>query len=217
MKYANLQSRLKQYQAAGLLEIKLNSKKPILEAEYRRCLQLGLSQTELETRASIDRRLQLDLISSFEIYTFPEKFLLPVIKAKTYQISQVDKLIELKMAFPLLKDKKYDFRTKKSWSECVYLIDKLTKDSQDFEEFKQTVESFITSIKQEQYHQLSGELAVEEAYDDLSSYISWWKGAQWEYTLSCQPPTIDLLKRAWLEEYLPQHNLGKLLTYTPID
>ena len=64
---------------------------------------------------------------------------------------------------------------------------------------------------------MTGELAVEEAYDDLSSYISWWKGAQWEYTLSHQPPTLDLLKRAWLEEYLPQQNLGKLLKYTPID
>ena len=217
MKYAYLQSRLKPYQAAGLVKVKLNSKKSILEAEYHRCLQLGLSQTELETIAAATQISQLDFISSWEIYTFPDKFLLPVIKAKTYQISQVNRLSELKRAFPLLKDKKYDFRTKKSWSECVYLIDNLTQNSQDFAEFKQTVKSFINSIKQEQYHQLTGELAVEEAYDDLSSYISWWKGAQWEYTLSCQPPTIDLLKRAWLEEYLPQHSLEKLLDYTSID
>lgn len=217
MKYAYLQSKLKPYQAAGLVKVKLNSKKSILEAEYHRCLQLGLSQTELETLAAATQRSQLELISSWEIYTFPDKFLLSVIKAKTYQISQVACLQELKIAFPLLKDKKYDFRTKKSWSECVYLIDNLTQNSQDFAEFKQTVKSLINSIKQEQYYQLTGELAVEEAYDDLANYISWWKGAQWEYTLSCQPATIDLLKRAWLEEYLPQHNLGKLLDYTSID
>ena len=217
MKYVDLQTRLKQYQAAGLVTIKLNSPKSILQTEYQRCLQLGLSQSELEKQAAILNSQQLDLISAWEIYTFPEKFLLTTIKAKTYKITQTNNLQELKLAFPLLKDKQYDFRTKKSWSECIYLVDSLTKDSQEFNQFKQEVKSLIKAIEQEQYYQLTGELAVTEAYDDLADYISWWKGAQWEYTRSCQPKTIDLLKRAWLEQYLPQHNLGKLLEYTPID
>ncbi len=217
MKYVDLQTRLKQYQAAGLVTIKLNSPKSILQTEYQRCLQLGLSQSELEKQAAILNSQQLDLISAWEVYTFPENFLLKTIKAKTYKITQTNNLQELKLAFPLLRDKQYDFRTKKSWSECIYLVDSLTKDSQEFNQFKQEVKSLIKAIEQEQYYQLTGELAVTEAYDDLADYISWWKGAQWEYTRSCQPKTIDLLKRAWLEQYLPQHNLGKLLEYTPID
>ncbi len=217
MKYVDLQTRLKQYQAAGLVKIKLNSPKSILETEYQRCLQLGLSQSELERQATIFNSQQLDLISAWEIYTFPEKFLLPTIKAKTYKITETNNLQELKLAFPLLKDKQYDFRTKKSWSECVYLVDSLTKDSQDFNQFKQEIGSLIEAIEQEKYYQLTGELAVTEAYEDLADRISWWKGAQWEYTRSCQPKTIDLLKRAWLEQYLAQHKLAKLLEYTPID
>ncbi|MGF1540125.1 MAG: hypothetical protein ACFCU5_06670 [Pleurocapsa sp.] len=217
MKYVDLQTRLKQYHQAGLVTIQLNSPKSILENEYRRCLQLGLSQSELETQADVFRAKQLDLISAWDIYTFPEKFLLKTIKAKTYQLAEVNNLRDLKQAFPLVKDKQYDFRTKKSWSECIYLIDSLTKDSQEFKQFKREVQSFINAIEQQQYHQLTGELAVTEAYDDLSNYVSWWKGAQWEYTLSCQPKTIDLLKRAWLEQYLSQHKLEKLLKYTPMD
>lgn len=217
MKYADLQTRLKQYQKAGLVEVKLNAQKPILETEYQRCLQLGISQKDLNIRASMRNSQLLDFISTLEIYTFPHKFLLKAIKAKTYQLSRVDNLKELKLAFPIFKDKKFDFRTKKSWSECVYLIDSLTKDRQEFEQFKQKVEFFTTSIKQEQYHQLTGRSAVEEAYDDLGNYISWWKGAQWEYTLNHQVSTLDLLKRAWLEQYLAQHNLSELLKYTPID
>ncbi len=217
MKYVDLQARLKLYQTAGLVTIKLNSPKSILETEYQRCLQLGLSQSELERQGAIVAYQKLDLISAWDIYTFPEKFRLKTIKAKTYQIAEVNNLWDLKQAFPLVKDKKYDFRTKKSWSECIYLIDSLTKNSQEFKQFKREVRSFIDAIAQQQYHQLTGELAVSEAYDDLANYISWWKGAQWEYTRSCQPKTIDLLKRAWLEQYLAQHKLEKLLKYTPID
>jgi hypothetical protein len=217
MKYVDLQRRLKQYQVAGLVEVKLNSRPAVLEAEYQRCLQLGLSQSELERLASINNFEQLELISAWEIHTSPDKFLLKIIKAKAYYLSKVDNLKELKLAFPLFKDKKFDFRTKDSWSKCIYSIDTLTKDSQEFEKFKQEVESFIISIEAQKYHQLTGETAVEEAYDDLSNYISWWKGAQWEYTLARQAATLDLLKRAWLEQYLSQHNLGKLLKYSPID
>lgn len=217
MKYIDLQTRLKPYQAAGLVKVKLNAHKSVLETEYQRCLELDLSHKELEAQTAIANHQHLHLISPWEIYSFPDKFLLRTIKAKTYQLTQVDNLRELKDSFPLLNDKKYDFRTKKSWSHCVYLIDTLTKDSQEFARFKQDVQIFIVAIEQQKYHQLQGELAVEEAFDDLNNYISSWKGAQWEYTLSDRPTTLDLLKRAWLEQYLGQHNLGNLLKYTPID
>ena len=217
MKYVDLQRRLKSYQIAGLAQVKLNSSQSILETEYQRCLNLGLSQTELEQLASICRGEDLSLISPLEVYSCPEKFLLKVIKAKAYDLGKVENLLELKSAFPIFKDKQYDFRTKLSWSKCVYFIDNLTKNSQEFEKFKQDVEAFIISIREEKYYQLTGDTAVEEAYDDLSNYISWWKGAQWEYTLATEPSTLDLLKRAWLEQYLAQNNLSELLEYSPID
>ena len=217
MKYTDLQRRLKQYQVAGLVTVKLNSTLPVLEAEYQRCLQLGLSQTDLERLAAIENYQYLELISCLEILAHPQSFPLRVIRAKTYELGQVDSLTELKLAFPIFKSKQYDFRTRVSWSKCAYAIDNLTQDSQEFTKFKQDIRAFILAIEQQNYHQLQGEAAVEEAYDDLSSYISWWKGAQWEYTLATQTSTLDLLKRAWLEEYLALHKLSRLLKYSPID
>ena len=217
MKYTDLQRRLKQYQLAGLVTVKLNATLAVLEAEYQRCLQLGLSQTDLERLAAIANYQYLDLISCLEIQAHPQKFPLRILRAKTYELGRVDNLAELKLAFPIFKHSQYDFRTKISWSQCACAIDHLTQDSQEFAKFKQDVGELIVAIDRQNYHQLRGEAAVEEAYDDLSSYISWWKGAQWEYTLATQASTLDLLKRAWLEQYLAQHNLSRLLKYSPID
>jgi hypothetical protein len=217
MKYTDLQRRLKQYQVAGLVTVRLNSTLLVLEGEYQRCLQLGLSQSDLERLAAIKNYEYLELISSWEIKAHPDRFPLRVIRAKTYDLGQVDSLTELKLAFPIFKNDQYDFRTKISWSQCAYAIDNLTKDSQEFAKFKQDVQGFIVAIHQQNYHQLSGETAAAEAYDDLASYISWWKGAQWEYTLATQASTLDLLKRAWLEQFLAQHELSQLLKYSPID
>ncbi|MEO1672462.1 MAG: hypothetical protein AAFR77_17090 [Cyanobacteria bacterium J06631_2] len=217
MKYKDLQRRLKQYQIAGLVTVQLNAALPVLEGEYQRCLRLGLSQSDLERLAAIKNFEYLDLISCHEIQSSPQKFPLRIIRAKAFDLGQVDSLRELKLAFPIFKSDRYDFRTKFSWSQCAYSIDNLTQDSQEFAKFKQDVQAFILAIQQQNYHQLAGETAVEEAYDDLSSYISWWKGAQWEYTLATQPSTLDLLKRAWLEQYLAQHELSRILKYSPID
>lgn len=217
MKYKDLQRRVQQYQVAGLVTVKLNSSLAVLEAEYRRCLQLGLSQSDLERLAAIKNFEYLELISCIEIQAHPDRFPLRIIKAKTYNLGQVDSLTELKLAFPIFNQRQYDFRTKKSWSQCAYSIDNLTKDSQEFVQFKQDIEAFIIALQQQQYHQLTGETAVEEAYDDLSNYISWWKGAQWEYTLATKVSTLDLLKRAWLEQYLAQHDLSQLLKYGSIE
>lgn len=217
MKYTDLQRRLKQYQVAGLVTVKLNSPLAILTAEYQRCLQLGLSQTDLERLAAIENHEYLELISCLEIQARPQRFPLRVIQAKAYQLGQVHSLSELRLAFPIFKGQQYDFRTKVSWSQCACAIDHLTQDSQEFAKFKQDIRAFITAIEQQKYHQLRGETAVTEAYDDLSNYISWWKGAQWEYTLATKASTLDLLKRAWLEEYLARHKLSRMLKYSPID
>ena len=217
MKYTDLQRRLKQYQVAGLVTVKLNSPLSILSAEYQRCLQLGLSQTDLERLAAIENHEYLELISCLEIQAHPQRFPLRVIRAKAYELGQVDSLSKLKLAFPIFKGQQYDFRTKIAWSQCACAIDNFTKDSQEFAKFKQDISAFITAIEQREYHQLRGEVAVTEAYDDLSNYISWWKGAQWEYTLATKASTLDLLKRAWLEEYLARHKLSRLLKYSPID
>ena len=217
MKYLDLQRRLKQYRLAGLVRVELNSPLKVLETEYQRCLELGLSQTDLERLAYIRAGNNLALISPLEIYTCPEKYALRVIKAKAYDLGKVLDLPELKLSFPIFKNKQYDFRTKSSWSKCVYFIDNLTKNSQEFATFQQDIVNFITSIKKQKYYQLTGETAVGEAYADLANYISWWKGAQWEYTLATKASTLDLLKRAWLEQYFAQHNLSELLKYSPID
>ncbi len=217
MKYVDLQRRLKQYQIAGIVRVKLNASLAILEAEYQRCLKLGLSQTDLERLTSIRESKNLELISPLDIYACPENFALKIIKVKTYTLGEVQHLQELKLSFPIFKNKQYDFRTKNSWAKCVYFIDNLTKNSQEFSKFQQDLETFTTSIREQKYHQLTGESAVEEAYDDLANYISWWKGAQWEYTLATKASTLDLLKRAWLEQYLAQHNLSKILRCSSID
>ncbi len=217
MKYVDLQRRLKQYQIAGIVRVKLNASLAILEAEYQRCLELGLSQTDLERLTSVRKGKNLELILPLDIYTCPKVFALIIFKAKTYALGKVKDLQELKLSFPIFKNKQYDFRSKNSWSKCVYFIDNLSKNSQEFSKFQQDLETFTTSIREQKYHQLTGKSAVEEAYDDLANYISWWKGAQWEYTLVTKASTLDLLKRAWLEQYLAQHNLSEMLNYSPID
>ncbi|MEM8720614.1 MAG: hypothetical protein AAGE84_15145 [Cyanobacteria bacterium P01_G01_bin.39] len=217
MKYTDLQQRLKQYQVAGLVIVKLNAPKTILSAEYQRCLNLGMSQSDLSRLAAINNYEHLEFIAAVEIKAHPESFPLRIIKAKAFDLGKVDSLQELKLAFPIFNDRKYDFRTKISWSQCAYAIDNLTKDSQNFTKFKQEVQDFITAIKQQQYHQLTGDTAVVEASDDLANYISWWKGAQWSYTLATKVSTLDLLKRAWLEQYFAQHELSQLLKYSPIE
>ena len=101
MKYVDLQQRLKQYQVAGLVTVKLNSPLAVLAAEYQRCLQLGLSQSDLERLAAIKNFEYLELISCVEIQANPDSFPLGVIKAKTYDLGQVGSLAELKLAFRL--------------------------------------------------------------------------------------------------------------------
>ncbi|MEO1341601.1 MAG: hypothetical protein AAFV28_10780, partial [Cyanobacteria bacterium J06635_13] len=90
MKYKDLQRRLKQYQVAGLVTVQLNSTLPVLEAEYQRCLQLGLSQNDLERLAAINNFEYLELISCFEIQSNLQKFPLRIIRAKAFDLGQVD-------------------------------------------------------------------------------------------------------------------------------
>lgn len=217
MKYKELQRRLKQYQAAGLTVVRLNSSRSNLEEEYRRCLELNLSQNDLDRSICLINYNPIELISMWEIQATPRHFPIAIIKAKAYCLGRVKNLEQLKFAFPIFKDRKYDFRTKVSWLQCANAIDKLTKDSQDFAKFKQDLENFIKAIQEKKYYLLTGDNAVLEALEDLGNYISWWKGAQWEYNLATKASTLDLLKRAWLEQFLAQHNLGEMLEYSPSD
>ena len=217
MKYADLQRRLKQYKSAGLITVRLNSSLSILEAEYRRCLKLSLSQSDLDRLASTDNCEDLESVSCWEMQAHPQRFPLSIIKAKTCYLGQVANLEELKLSFPIFKDRRYDFRTKAAWLRCASSIDRLTANSQDFAKFKQDLERFVTAIERQEYYKLTGETAVAEAYDDLYSYISFWKGAQWEYSLATKVTTLDLLKRAWLEQFFAQHDLSRLLEYSPVD
>lgn len=217
MKYRNLQRRLKQYQSAGLTAVRLNSPCSILEEEYRRCLELDLSQNDIERLVSLQNHEQLELISPWEMQADPRRFPLRIIKAKAYYLGRVKNLGELKSAFPIFQEQKYDFRTKVSWVQCVCAIDKLTENSQDFAKFKHDLENFIKAIQTQKYYQLTGESAVAEALDDLGNYISWWKGAQWEYNLATNVSTLDLLKRAWLEQFFARHDLSKILEHSSID
>ena len=63
MKYIELQRRLKSYRVAELVKVKLNSSQSILEAEYQRCLNLGLSQTELDRLVAINEGKDLEQIT----------------------------------------------------------------------------------------------------------------------------------------------------------
>jgi hypothetical protein len=181
-------------------------------------LELKLSQTDLDrSKMNTRHNYQLSSIEPFAIYTHPANFILPIIKAKTYELARVNNLKEFKLAFPLIKDRNFDFRTKKAWAECVYLVDVLTKESQEFDKFQKDVGALVDSIDRQHYHQLRGESAVEEAYEDLDNYISSWKGAQWEFNLATGVSTLDRLKRTWLEKYLSRHNLECLLNYSSID
>lgn len=128
MKYTELQRKLKQDRIAGLVKVKLNSSGSVLEAEYRRCLQLRLSQSHLERLVVSENYECLESIFPSEIEANLNKFLLRIIKEKAYNFDSVEALAKLKLAFLILKDPQYDFRTKVSWARCVYSIGRSTID-----------------------------------------------------------------------------------------
>lgn len=143
MNYKLLQQRIKQYKKAGYTNIRLNSKKSILELEYNRLLQLGLSQKQLEQAISNSDTDKIEAIDPITVYAFPDRYSLQLIKKKVFQLAQVAALKELKQNYPIIKEQKFNFRYKSAWIDCLKLITEITEKSRDNEEFYQAVEKAI--------------------------------------------------------------------------
>ena len=159
MNYKLLQQRIKQYKKAGYKNIRLNSKKSILELEYNRLLQLGLSQEQLEQAIansdtdkiergrcfwlrSISNRA-VEAIDPIAVYASPNRFSLRLIKKKVFQLAEVLTLRELKQNYPIIKEQKFNFRYKSAWVECLKLIAEITEQFRENQKFYQAVERAI--------------------------------------------------------------------------
>ena len=123
--YRHLQQQLKLYKQAGLTNIRLNDKKACLELEYQNLLALGLSATELTK--IIEERVD----------THHEPTLRDL-KAQVFRLAGVNSIKNLRTIFNLPKSQ-FNFRTKQAWQKCLDLILEITKDSRQFETFKQEV------------------------------------------------------------------------------
>lgn len=141
--YKLLQQRIKLYKQAGYSHIPLNSSKKTLDIEYNRLLELELSQDLLE-KAIINRKAdQVKALNLIELYTFPQKYSLGLIKAKTFLLAEVNNLQELLQNYPILKDQSLDFRYKLSWIECLRIITEITEESLENKAFYQAIERAI--------------------------------------------------------------------------
>ena len=143
MNYILLQQRIKQYKQAGYTSIRLNSNKSVLEREYNRLLQLGLSQGQLEQAIANCESDKIEAIDPITVYACPERYSLQVIKKKVYQLAQVATLKQLKQNYPIIKEQKFNFRCKSAWIDCLKLITEITEQSRENEEFYQAVEKAI--------------------------------------------------------------------------
>ena len=143
MNYKLLQQRIKQYKKAGYTNIRLNSKKQVLELEYNRLLQLGLSQEQLEQAITNSETDRIEAMDPIAIYVSPESYSLLLIKNKVFQLAQVATLKELKQNYPIIKEQKFNFRYKSAWVDCLKLIAEITEKSRENEEFYQAVERAI--------------------------------------------------------------------------
>ena len=143
MNYKLLQQRIKQYKKAGYTNIRLNSKKHILELEYNRLLQLRLSQEQLEQAISNYDTDRIEAIDPITVYVSPESYSLTIIKNKVFQLAQVSALQELKQNYPIIKEQKFNFRYKSTWVECLKLVAEITEKYRENEEFYQAVERAI--------------------------------------------------------------------------
>ncbi len=143
MNYKLLQQRIKQYKKAGYTNIRLNSKKSILELEYNRLLQLGLSQKQLEQAIANSDTDKIEAIDPITVYAFPDRYSLQLIKKKVFQLAQVSTLQGLKQNYPVIKEQKFNFRYKSAWVECLKLIAEIKEQFRDNQEFYQAVERAI--------------------------------------------------------------------------
>jgi hypothetical protein len=141
--YRLLQERIKPYKMAGYTNIPLNSNKTILEAEYHRLLQLGLSQDILEQDILNQKATQVQDLDPLNVEIFPDQYSLGLIKDKIFHLAEVNNCKELLQNYPIIKDKSLDFRYKSSWVECLKIITEVTQQSRDNQEFYQAVDRAI--------------------------------------------------------------------------
>ena len=188
MNYKLLQQRIKQYKKAGYTNIRLNSQKNVLELEYNRLLQLGLSQEQLEqaiTNHDTDRIEAIDLVA---VYVSPESYSLQLIKNKVFQLAQVAALKELKQNYPIIKEQKFNFRYKSAWVECLKLIAEITENSRENEEFYQAVERAIEielkSTKDEFYRHETPDSDLYTLLSDSNLVGSAWEKKPFRYYFS---------------------------------
>jgi hypothetical protein len=143
MNYKLLQQRIKPYKQAGYTNIRLNSKKNVLELEYNRLLQLGLSQEQLEQAIANRDTDRIEAVDPIAVYASPDHYSLQLIKNKVFQLAQVPALRELKQNYPIIKEQKFNFRYKSAWVKCLKLIAEITEKSRENEEFYQAVEKAV--------------------------------------------------------------------------
>ncbi len=193
MNYKLLQQRIKQYKKAGYTNIRLNSKKSILELEYNRLLQLGLSQEQLEQAIANYDTDKIEAIDPIAVYASPERYSLKLIKQKVFQLAQVTVLKELKQNYPIIKEHKFNFRYKSVWIDCLKLITEITEKSRDNEEFYQAVERAIEiELKSKDDEFYRHETPDSDLYTLLSDHNL--VGSIWEKNQSI----TNSLKRAYV-------------------
>ncbi len=206
MNYKLLQQRIKQYKKAGYTNIRLNSQKNVLELEYNRLLQLGLSQEQLEqaiTNHDTDRIEAIDLVA---VYVSPESYSLQLIKNKVFQLAQVAALKELKQNYPIIKEQKFNFRYKSAWVECLKLIAEITENSRENEEFYQAVERAIEielkSTKDEFYRHETPDSDLYTLLSDSNLVGSAWEKNHSVTTSLKRAYVLNKCREAGLDPYI---------------
>jgi hypothetical protein len=193
MNYKLLQQRIKQYKKAGYTNIRLNSKKSILELEYNRLLQLGLSQEQLEQAIANRDTDRIEAIDPIAVYASPNRFSLQLIKKKVFQLAQVAELKRLKQNYPIIKEQKFNFRYKSAWAKCLKLIAEITEKFRENEEFYQAVEKAIEiELKSKDNEFYRHETPDSDLYTLLSDHNL--VGSAWEKNQSI----TNSLKRAYV-------------------
>lgn len=143
MYYRSLQQRIKIYKQAGYTAIPLNIKKIALQDEYDRLLQLELSQEQLEHSITNREANYVDAIEPIAVYTSPNLFKIKHIKAKVFKLAEVSTADELREKYPVIKEKRLNFRYKAAWVECLLIIAEVTKQSHITKRFYKAVDRAI--------------------------------------------------------------------------
>ena len=192
MDYRNLQQKLKPFKLAGLANIRLNEKKTVLEKEYQRCLELGLSKTSLEKRLSYQQKVN---------QTLKRQSSLGYLKSRVYTITKLNNIQEVRRNYYQIREKKFDFRRKLAWQECLKILEDIHKDTLLFEQFTTKITSVIKRYRA--FAKEMGEdssLSIQELFelkDVVKEYVP--------DTLSLTPQ--QKLMQSWLQQALANNNI----------